>query len=74
MLEISSTDLEIKYVQTYVISTAVQAFKVYFYQYDNGRKLNGCYILKKVNTSVKSVTKVLLINFKGRTIFSINNQ
>ena len=56
-----------------MISTAAQAFKVYFYQHDK-RKLHGCCTLKKVNTSVKSLTKVLLINLKGRIILSINKQ
>ena len=73
IFEISLTDLDFKYVQNYVISTAAQAFKVYFYQYGQ-RKLHGCYTLKKVNTSVKSLTKVLLINLKGRVILSINKQ
>ena len=47
--------------------------KVYFYQYDK-RKLHACFTLKKINTSVKSLTKVLLINFKVRIIHSINKQ
>ena len=34
MFEIIWTDLTTKYVQNYMTSTAPQAFKVYFYQYD----------------------------------------
>ena len=41
MFEVSWTDLDIKYVQNYMMSTAPQASKVYFYQYDKC-KLYGC--------------------------------
>ena len=71
MLEISWTDLDIKYVHKYKISSIAQGFKVYFYQYDIC-KLHGCYTLKKENTSVTSITKVLLINSKDRNILPIN--
>ena len=54
-----------------MISNTAQAFNVYFNQY-NKRKLHGCKVLKKVNTSVKSLNKVLLINLKGRIILYIN--
>ena len=56
-----------------MLSTAAQAFNVYFYEYDK-RKLQGCYTLEKVSTSVKSLTDALLINLKGRIIISINKQ
>ena len=55
-----------------MISTAALALR-YIYQYHK-RKLHGCYTLKKINSSVKSLTNVLLINFKGRIILSINKQ